>query len=80
MKQTNNHAMSKIRPYTENEMPAVHLCAVKHKIVKSIHTITGWTEINVKISDWDYVLYDELLYCWEFLDGSVCGIEEDEDE
>ena len=54
--------MSKYRPYTEKDMPAVHLCAVKHKTLKSVHTITGWTEINVKVSDYDYVLFEELFY------------------
>lgn len=70
--------MSKYRPYTKKDMTAVHLCAVKHKALKSVHTITGWTEINVKVSDYDYVLFEELFYCFEFLDGSPCGIEEND--
>ena len=68
--------MGKFRPYTENDMPAVHLCAVRRKANNFVHTIVGWDDNCVLLSNQCYYTYSCLLDNFEFLDGSPCGIEE----
>jgi len=77
--------MSKIRPYTEDDFSAFHLCAVRKKSEdgkderKDRYTITGCDESSVQISKPQWISYGFLLMYYEFLDGSPCGIEEDEE-
>ena len=72
--------MGKFRPYTENDMPAVHLCAVRRKANNFVHTIVGWDDSVVLLSDIRCYTYYCLLENFEFLDGSPCGIEEGGEE
>ena len=72
--------MGKFRPYTENDMPAVHLCAVRRKTDNFVHTIVGWDDNCVLLSNQCYYTYSCLLDDFEFLDGSPCGIEEGGEE
>ena len=66
-----------IRPYTEKEMTAFHLCAVVNKKNRQIKTITGWDAAAVEVSGM-WFFYHEILEQFEFFDGSPCGIEEEE--
>lgn len=68
--------MGKFRPYTERDMPAVHLCAVRRKGNNYVHTIVGWGDSTVQLSNGFHYSYSDLLENFEFLDGSPCGIEE----
>ncbi len=77
--------MSKYRPYTEKDMPAVHLCAVRrkganhvHNQIEYVHTIVGWYNTGVQLSNGFHHSYSDLLDNFEFLDGSPCGIEEND--
>jgi len=74
--------MSKIRPYTKKDMPAVHLCAVENKRTTIVGTITGWDDKYVYVSNQEeslgWATYLQLLNNYKFLDGSACGIEEDD--
>lgn len=76
--------MSKYRPYTEKDMPAVHLCLVRRKdnnfahTINFVYTIVGWNNSVVQLSNQCYYTYSCLLYNFEFLDGSPCGIEEND--
>lgn len=70
--------MSKIRPYTEKDMKAVHLCAVRDKLWGANLTVTGWTTDKVQLSDVKWHPFWYFLKEFEFLDGSPCGIEEEE--
>ena len=74
--------MSKIRPYTPDRMSAVHLCAVRNKKTNIVGTITGWDDKYVYVSNQEeslgWATYLQLLRLYTFLDGSICGIEEDE--
>ena len=76
--------MGKFRPYTEKDMPAVHLCAVRRKANKFVHTsvqtIVGWDDNCVLLSNQCYYTYSCLSDDFEFLDGSPCGIDEGGDE
>ena len=72
--------MGKFRPYTENDMPAVHLCAVRRKANNFVHTIVGWNDEAVELSGGLMYYYHELLEKFTFLDGSPCGIEEGGEE
>ncbi len=72
--------MGKFRPYTENDMPAVHLCAVRRKGNNFVHTIVGWNDEAVELSGGLMYYYHELLEKFTFLDGSPCGIEEGGEE
>ena len=78
--------MGKFRPYTEKDMPAVHLCAVRlsssvsRKANNFVHTIVGWDDKCVLLSNQCYYTYSCLLDNFEFLDGSPCGIEEGGEE
>jgi len=72
--------MSKIRPYTEKDMKAVHLCAVRNKKTKVVGTITGWDDEYVYVSNQEeslgWATYLQLLRLYTFLDGSICGIKD----
>ena len=68
--------MGKFRPYTEKDMPAVHLCAVKRKDNRFVHTIVGWNDSVVQLSSGFHYVYLDLLNNFTFLDGSPCGIDE----
>lgn len=68
-----------IRPYTEKDFTSFHLCAVKPKDGKGKCTITGCTDKDVQISIPAWVSYADLLKYFTFLDGSPCGIEEEEE-
>lgn len=70
--------MSKYRPYTEKDMPAVHLCAVRMKCNNYVHTIVGWYNTGVQLSNGFHHSYSDLLDNFEFLDGSPCGMEEND--
>lgn len=59
-------------------MSSVHLCAVNQKGTNSVLTVTGWSEKLVQLSNNKWHTFRELLENFTFLDGSVCGIEEDE--
>lgn len=72
--------MGKFRPYTEKDMPAVHLCAVIRKANNFVYTIVGWDDNCVLLSNRCYYTYSYLLDDFEFLDGSPCGIEEGGEE
>lgn len=79
--------MGKFRPYTERDMPAVHLCAVRIKCDNNVHiqfdyvhTIVGWYNTGVQLSNGFHHSYSDLLENFEFLDGSPCGIEEGGEE
>ena len=66
-----------IRPYTPDDMTAFHLCVVVNKKNRQKKTITGWDDDAVEVSGM-WFFYHEILDQFEFLDGSVCGIEEEE--
>ena len=72
--------MSKIRPYTEKDMKAVHMCAVKRKCNNQTYTIVGWNDRYIQITDFEnpYYPYKYFLSFFTFIDGSPCGIEEEE--
>lgn len=77
--------MSKYRPYTEKDMPAVHLCAVRRKSanyiynqIEYVYTIVGWYNAGVQLSTGFHHSYSYLLENFEFLDGSPCGVEEND--
>ena len=72
--------MGKFRPYTEKDMPAVHLCAVRCKRDDIVSTITGWDKNVIVLSTNIAPFYHQLLTDYEFLDGSPCGIEEGGEE
>lgn len=72
--------MSKYRPYTEKDMTAVHLCAVRYKGTTAVNTVIGWDDKNVYITNVqpEWFTYQDFLDKFTFLDGSHCGIEEND--